>query len=153
MRIMIVEDNARMRAMIKQMLMKNLPNIETIHECEDGIEAVRQYAQFQPDWALMDVELKTMDGLAATAAITSANPQARKPASPQARIIMVTNYDYPGEGRREKGERCAFSPRSSPFNSLLHNQTVTLTRRSYEAYTTISKVFAFGRPTDHCEPR
>jgi len=87
MRIMIIEDNARMRAMIKQMLMKNLPNIETIHECEDGVEAVRQFAQFQPDWVLMDVELKTMDGLAATATITSANPQAR--------IIIVTNYDYP----------------------------------------------------------
>jgi len=87
MRIMIVEDNARMRAMIKQMLMKNLPNIETIHECEDGDEAVRQYAQFQPDWVLMDVELKTMDGLTATAAIMSSNPQAR--------VIMVTNYDYP----------------------------------------------------------
>jgi len=87
MRIMIVEDNARMRAMIKQMLMKNLPNIETIHECEDGGEAVRQYAQFQPDWVLMDVELKTMDGLTATATLTSANPLAR--------VIIVTNYDYP----------------------------------------------------------
>jgi len=87
MRIMIVEDNAGMRAMIKQMLIKNLPNIETIHECEDGVEAVRQYAQFHPDWVLMDVELKTMDGLAASKMITSSYSQAR--------IIIVTNYDYP----------------------------------------------------------
>ncbi len=87
MRIMIVEDNAKMRAMIKQVLMKNFPNIEAIHECEDGSEAVRQYAPFQPDWVLMDVELKTLDGLAATAKITSANPQAK--------VIIVTNYDYP----------------------------------------------------------
>lgn len=87
MRIMIVEDNFKMRAMMKQILVKNVPNIEAIQECEDGAEAVAQYAPFQPEWVVMDIELKTMDGLAATQTITASHPQAK--------IIMVTNYDYP----------------------------------------------------------
>lgn len=87
MRIMIVEDNVKMREMIKQVLMKNAPTIEAIQECDDGAEAVAQYAPFQPDWVLMDIKLKAVDGLAATQAIATSHPQAK--------IIIVTNYDYP----------------------------------------------------------
>jgi two-component system response regulator DegU len=84
---MIVEDNVKMRALIKQILMKYVPGLAAIQECEDGAEAVKQYAHFQPDWVLMDIQLQTLDGLAATQAITASHPQAK--------IIVVTNYDYP----------------------------------------------------------
>ncbi|HKV39506.1 MAG TPA: response regulator, partial [Blastocatellia bacterium] len=38
-----------------------------------------------PDWVLMDLEMKDMDGLVAASRI--------KNAAPKARIIIVTNYD------------------------------------------------------------
>ena len=56
-------------------------------ECSDGIEAIKEYETQHPNYVLMDIELKTMDGLAATIAIRTKFPEAK--------IIMVTNYNDP----------------------------------------------------------
>lgn len=58
---------------------------DRIEECEDGGEAVIAYKKYQPDWVLMDVSLKEIDGLTATRAI--------KTLYPLARIIIVTNHN------------------------------------------------------------
>lgn len=82
MTILIVEDSEPMRQLLKKLL-GDLA--ETFIECEDGAQALEAFRQCQPDWVLMDIKLKTVDGLAATRQI--------KAAFPEARIIIVTGYN------------------------------------------------------------
>jgi DNA-binding NarL/FixJ family response regulator len=56
-------------------------------ECGDGLEAIAAFAQHRPDWVLMDIEMKPVDGLAATRQI--------KAHWPEAKVIFVTSYDQP----------------------------------------------------------
>ncbi len=82
MRVLIVDDNEQARWMIKHYLGEQT---HEFLECEDGSEAEQAYADFQPDWVLMDWEMKHMNGLAATRKIINRFPDAK--------ILMVTNYD------------------------------------------------------------
>jgi CheY-like chemotaxis protein len=82
MKLMIVEDNDRMRQLIRDFVAKFANQIV---ECSDGPEAVAIYEARRPDWVLMDVEMKGMDGITATRQIRQRFPDAR--------IIMVTQYD------------------------------------------------------------
>ena len=84
MRILIVEDNDRMRGMIKSFI---LDLTEEIYECTDGAQALSAYRQHRPDWVLMDIKMKQVDGMAATREIVAAFPAAK--------IMIVTNYDDP----------------------------------------------------------
>lgn len=78
---MIVEDNLRMRRLIKSVV-EDLA--ETICECGDGCEAFEAYVLHRPDWVLMDIEMRRMDGLAASRQIVAAYPHAN--------ICVVTCY-------------------------------------------------------------
>jgi CheY-like chemotaxis protein len=82
MRVLIVEDNASVRRLIRRIV---TGVASEIHECEDGAAAVAAYLEHRPDFVLMDIEMKELDGIAATLRI--------KAACPAANIIMVTNYD------------------------------------------------------------
>lgn len=89
---LIVEDNIVMRATIRSMLQ----GFESeFCECSDGIDALEMYRKFRPRCVLMDVRMKLLDGIAATKQI--------KAAFPDARIIIVTEYDDPAL-RREAQE-------------------------------------------------
>jgi CheY-like chemotaxis protein len=49
MRLMVVEDNAEVRRIMRRVL----SGIATeIFECEDGSEALSAYARWRPDWVL-----------------------------------------------------------------------------------------------------
>lgn len=82
MKVLIVDDNEQARWMMKHYL-RGLS--DDFRECEDGAEALSAYAEFHPDWVLMDWEMKQMGGLAATQNIISRFPDAK--------ILIVTNYD------------------------------------------------------------
>ncbi len=82
MKLLIVEDNPAMRRLMRRML-ADLG--EEIAECADGLEVLEIYARFQPDWVLMDIEMKEMDGIRATRQLMAAFPEAR--------VVTVTNYD------------------------------------------------------------
>ena len=82
MSLLIVEDNAKMRRMMKS-LVADLAS--AVHECSDGAQALAAYAAQRPDWVLMDIAMKELDGIGATRAI--------KAAFPEARIIIVSSYD------------------------------------------------------------
>ena len=84
MRLLIVDDNQQMRRLIKSVV-GNLA--ETVFECADGSEALQAYREQQPDWVLMDIEMKRLDGISATRQI--------KAAFPDARIAILTEYDDP----------------------------------------------------------
>ena len=91
MRLLIVEDNHHMRRLIKSMVSDTA---EAIYECSDGSEALEAYRAHQPDWVLMDIEMKILDGITATRLI--------KDAFPAARIVIVSEHDNV-EWREEAG--------------------------------------------------
>ena len=82
MTVLIVEDSLEMRREICSLL-SDLAG--EVHECSDGSTALAAYEEHRPDWVLMDIVMKQMDGLEATRQIKSAYPNAK--------IVIVTSYD------------------------------------------------------------
>lgn len=68
-------------------------------ECEDGALAFAAYESLRPDWVLMDIQMRQMNGLCATREIIRAFPDAR--------IVMVTSHADASMRRlaREAGAR------------------------------------------------
>ena len=62
-RVLIVEDNADSRYLVVQLL---TPLGLILAEAADGVEAVAQAAQFEPDLIIMDWRMPNLDGLEAT---------------------------------------------------------------------------------------
>ena len=62
-KILIVDDAAFMRMMIKDILTKN--GYEIAAEAENGQKAVEKYAESRPDLVLMDITMPEMDGIQA----------------------------------------------------------------------------------------
>ena len=82
MKLLIVEDNASTRRLIKMIV----AGVATkIYECADGAEALGSYIAHRPDFVLMDLAMERMDGITATRQIRASDPAAR--------IIIVTQYD------------------------------------------------------------
>lgn len=82
MKLLIVEDNPKTRRFLRELL---TDLAEVIYECSDGSEAVAAYEAYAPDWVLMDIKMKEVDGIVATRRI--------KESWPAAQIIIVTDYD------------------------------------------------------------
>ena len=61
--ILIVDDAAFMRMMIKDILTKN--GYEVVGEAQDGVEAVEKYKELDPDLVTMDITMPEMDGVTA----------------------------------------------------------------------------------------
>ena len=72
--ILICDDAAFMRMMIKDILTKNGYNI--VGEAENGAKAVEKYAELKPDLVLMDITMPEMDGIQALKSIKSNDPSA-----------------------------------------------------------------------------
>ena len=72
--ILICDDAAFMRMMIKDILTKNGYNIAG--EAENGAKAVEKYAELKPDLVLMDITMPEMDGIEALKKIKSGDPNA-----------------------------------------------------------------------------
>ncbi|MCM3715139.1 response regulator [Halalkalibacter oceani] len=61
--ILIVDDAAFMRMMIKDILSKN--GFEVVGEAANGAEAVEKYKELNPDLVTMDITMPEMDGIQA----------------------------------------------------------------------------------------
>ena len=72
--ILICDDAAFMRMMIKDILTKNGYNIAG--EAENGAKAVEKYAELKPDLVLMDITMPEMDGIEAIKEIQASDPGA-----------------------------------------------------------------------------
>ena len=72
--ILICDDAAFMRMMIKDILTKNGYNIAG--EAENGAKAVEKYAELKPDLVLMDITMPEMDGIEALKKIKASDPGA-----------------------------------------------------------------------------
>lgn len=64
-RILIAEDNFLNRTLLKDMLLKMIPNAILL-EAENGLEAIRLFDSDKPDIILMDVQMPEMDGISAS---------------------------------------------------------------------------------------
>ncbi len=84
MKYLIVDDNSRMRKLIYQAI---CTEGDSFMECPDGIYAVDAYAEYLPDYVLMDIRMKNMNGILATKKLREKFPSAK--------IIIITDYDTP----------------------------------------------------------
>lgn len=73
-RILIVDDAAFMRMMIKDILVKN--GFEVVGEAADGAQAIEKYAELKPDLVTMDITMPEMDGIQALKEIKEKDPTA-----------------------------------------------------------------------------
>ena len=74
-KILIVDDAAFMRKVIRDTLTKN--GFTDIHEAVDGKDAVEKYFELKPDLVLMDITMPNMDGIQALQAIKAKDPGAK----------------------------------------------------------------------------
>ena len=72
--ILICDDAAFMRMMIKDILTKNGYNV--IGEAENGAKAIEKYNETKPDLVLMDITMPEMDGIQALKKIVAGDPKA-----------------------------------------------------------------------------
>lgn len=82
--LLIVDDDARMRSLIRSMV---FDLVDFIAECGDGADAQTRYAEQHPDWVLMDLTMPKVNGVTATRQIKAYDPDAR--------IIIVTGHVSP----------------------------------------------------------
>lgn len=74
-RVLIVDDAAFMRMMIKDILEKN--GFEVVGEANNGIKAIELYKKERPDVVTMDITMPEMDGIKAVKEIRIFDPNAK----------------------------------------------------------------------------
>ena len=94
-KVMICDDAAFMRMMIKDILTKN--GYEIAAEAENGQKAVEKYPEVKPDLVLMDITMPEMDGIEALKKIKALDPGAK--------IIMCSANGTAGYGYRSNPGR------------------------------------------------
>lgn len=78
--VLVVDDAAFMRMMIKEILVKNGYNV--VGEANDGYEAIERYKELRPDLVTLDITMPELDGIEALKMI--------KKDFPDAKIIMCS---------------------------------------------------------------
>jgi two-component system chemotaxis response regulator CheY len=74
-RILIVDDAAFMRMMIRDILTKN--GYEVVGEAQDGAQAIEKFKELHPDLITMDITMPEMDGIAALKEIRKLDSNAK----------------------------------------------------------------------------
>jgi len=65
--VLLVDDAAIMRMMLKQILTEN--GYEVVGEAENGLKAVEKYKELKPRLVIMDITMPEMNGIQATKSI------------------------------------------------------------------------------------
>ena len=74
-RILIVDDAAFMRMMIRDILTKN--GYEVVGEAQDGAQAIERFKELKPDLITMDITMPEMDGIVALKEIKKIDANAK----------------------------------------------------------------------------
>jgi two-component system NarL family response regulator len=88
---MVVDDHPAFRLGLNA-LIESQPDMELVAETGDGRQAVELFHRFKPDVVLMDLRLPGLSGVEAIMAIRKDFPDAR--------IIVVTTYDWDEDNYR-----------------------------------------------------
>ncbi|WP_329046351.1 response regulator transcription factor [Amycolatopsis sp. NBC_01488] len=83
-RVLLVDDDPLVRTGLS-MILGSTPDLEVVAQAGDGDEAVQQVARHAPDVVIMDIRMRRMNGLTATAAVL-AQPRAPK-------VLILTTFD------------------------------------------------------------
>ncbi|MGA7689104.1 MAG: response regulator transcription factor [Jiangellales bacterium] len=92
--VLLVDDQALLR-MGMRLVLEAVDDLTVVGEAGDGNVALAQVAALDPDVVLMDVRMPGMNGIDATARITTAHPRTR--------VLILTTFDldeYAFEGLR-----------------------------------------------------
>jgi DNA-binding NarL/FixJ family response regulator len=83
-RVLVVDDHALFRHGLLQVL-RSATDMLVVGEARDGMEAIEQAAELQPDVVLMDVRMPSVNGIEAARRIRTAQPGVR--------ILMLTESE------------------------------------------------------------
>ncbi len=84
MKYMIIDDNVKIREIIREVVSKET---DTIMEFNSGEEAFEALNYFMPDYILIDIHIKGTNGLEITKKILDKYPDIK--------VIIVSDYDMP----------------------------------------------------------
>lgn len=73
--VLVVDDAAFMRMMIKDILTKN--GYDVVGEAENGLIATQKYKELNPDLVTLDITMPEMDGIQALKNIRASAPDAK----------------------------------------------------------------------------
>ncbi len=85
-RVLIADDQSLVRSGLR-MLVDSADDLEVVGEAGDGLKAVAQAHELDPDVVLMDIRMPGMDGIEATRAIVE------DPATAGVRVLVLTTFD------------------------------------------------------------
>ena len=74
-KVLIVDDAAFMRMMIKNILSKS--GYDIVGEAENGVQAVAKFKELKPELVTMDITMPEMDGITAVKEIKKIDPAAK----------------------------------------------------------------------------
>jgi RNA polymerase sigma factor (sigma-70 family) len=83
-RVLVADDQALVRAGFRKVL-EGDTEIEVVAEAADGEEAIELARKLDPDVVLMDIRMPTLDGIAATLALTQGNNE-------RPRVLVLTTF-------------------------------------------------------------
>ena len=83
-RVLLVDDDPLVRTGLA-MILGSAPDIVVVGQAGDGDEAVGAVRALAPDVVLMDIRMRRMDGIAATAAVTAL--------ADAPKVLVLTTYD------------------------------------------------------------
>src|SRR5919106_2868425 len=84
-RVLIVEDDALMRAGLRGVLSGD-PAIEVVGEAGDGRDALHRTRLLSPDIVLMDIRMPDLDGIAATRDVLASFPNVK--------VVILTTFEH-----------------------------------------------------------
>ncbi|MEM5816871.1 MAG: LytTR family DNA-binding domain-containing protein [Desulfitobacterium hafniense] len=120
-RVLIVEDDANMRLILKRALF-GIPNVEVVGEAGNGTEAVGLAADLEPHVIIMDVDLPGKDGVEASREILNISPD----------VFLVYATGHP-EYMAEAFEMYAFDYLVKPYRMERLTQTITRIQKLIES--------------------
>jgi DNA-binding NarL/FixJ family response regulator len=120
-KILLVDDDPNIRRGVRMNLALE-PDFSVIGEAGDGWEALRLVRELQPDVAVMDIRLPSLDGLGAAERLHKSQPQCA--------VIILTLYDEPSyRARAEQIGVAAFIPKQKTDGELVNAiRKITLER-------------------------
>jgi DNA-binding NarL/FixJ family response regulator len=83
-KVMVVDDDELMRAGLRAVLSSD-DEIEVVEEAGDGHQAIRRARRTRPEVVLMDIRMPELDGIAATAELLAA--------APEAKVVILTTFE------------------------------------------------------------
>lgn len=122
-RVLIVDDHPMMREGLA-LVLSSSANVTVVGQADDGADAVRQFCALQPDITLMDLQMPTLDGVSAIAAIRAQFPKAK--------IIVMTTYAGDVQALRAmKAGAAGYLLKNGVRKELLEAIEVVLSGRRY----------------------